>query len=252
MAGLFRLTTKGGCLMPKRLISTDVWSDAFVERLSYKAKYLFLYLITSPYTSQAGIGLATDKKIANDTDLNREDLPGLFSELSEIVSRKAEWFWIKNFFKHQCCNSSFAKGALKYAKNTPFFEEFKELNQVSLNTNTNINRSDQIRSDQEVSTPCRHPPDTVSTPCHENTENYPHPSRAMIVHNELLKALNKIQVSPEEIMIAEQLVAIGCNYDDIAAARKLKGKNSLQYLKNVVCECRDQRKTMENADDIPV
>ncbi len=85
-----------------------------------------------------------------------------------------------------------------------------------------------------------------------NDVSYLAPSRAMIIHNELLKALGKIQVSPEEIMIAEQLIAIGCNYDDIAAARKLKGKNSLQYLKNVVCECRDQRKTMENTDDIPV
>jgi len=81
---------------------------------------------------------------------------------------------------------------------------------------------------------------------------YPEPSRAMVVHNELLKALGKLQVSPEEILITERLLGIGCTYADIEQARKLKGKNFMQYLKDAVCECRDRRKALEELNDIPV
>lgn len=254
--------------MPKRFISSDLWSDALMEQLSYKAKYLFLYLITSPYTSQAGIGQATDKKISGDTDLNREELPKIFNELAPVVSRLGEWFWIRNFFKHQCCNGSFAKGALRYAKSTPFFEEFKKENEDRLNTNTKTeqNSSVQFSSVQEVSAPCRHSVETVLEPYRNSIDtisenqpeaaNYPSPEKALTIHSELLRALDKIVVSPEEIAIGKKLIDAGCTCEDIATARKAKGKNNLKYLQNIVCEMRDQRiKAQEDKtdyDNLPV
>lgn len=245
--------------MPKRLISSDFWSDGEAEKLSYRAKYLFLYLITSPYTSQAGIGQATDKKIANDTDLQRQDIPVIFGEITMLVERLNEWFWVKNFFRHQCCNTSFAKGAFKYAKNTPFVDKFIAYNQVELNRlniNTNINRSDQIRSDQEVSDfseKTRHRVDTVSTPCLVISTTAPTstPLHDRVHVDFIAKALGKLplSVSPEEVELCKELFKIGCTYSDIEAARLKKNKNSLKWLRNTVCECRDSRLESEALDD---
>jgi len=93
---------------------------------------------------------------------------------------------------------------------------------------------------------------TVENSCLLNhEENYPPPEKATGIHAALLTALNKLQVSPEEIAIAEKLLSIGCEYQDIEAARKLKNKNSLKYLQNVVCEMRDIRTKTEEIDDNP-
>lgn len=84
----------------------------------------------------------------------------------------------------------------------------------------------------------------------EEAEIYPSPEKAMNIHAELLKALDKVIVSPKEIMIAEKLIEAGCIFEDIAAARKEKGKNQLAYLQNIVCEMRDKRiKKQEDETD---
>jgi hypothetical protein len=75
----------------------------------------------------------------------------------------------------------------------------------------------------------------------EAEENYPPPLKAQTIYADLLKALDKIVISPKEIAIAEKLMAAGCTFEDIAAARKEKNKNQLAYLQNIVCEMRDRR-----------
>lgn len=72
------------------------------------------------------------------------------------------------------------------------------------------------------------------------------------IYNQLLKALNKISLSPEEILIGEKLLSAGCTYEDIEVARKEKNKNNLKYLRNIVCEVRDRRiKKQEHKDYEP-
>lgn len=224
--------------MPKRLISSDMWSDAFFEELSCKAKLLFIYLVTNAHTSQAGIGQVTDKKVAAETDIDRSEVPNLFAELAEQVERLQEWYWVRNFVRHQVGNRSFFKAAARYSERTPFntaFKKYYENNDFSVA---------QHSTAQEVSPPCRQALDTLSTPCR-------HPVASATIHNSLLKALDKINISPEEIEIAGQLITLGCDYQDIEAARKLKNKNNLKYLQNIVCEMRDIRKGAENLDEIP-
>lgn len=82
-------------------------------------------------------------------------------------------------------------------------------------------------------------------------KNYPPHGKAQTIYTDLLKALDKIVVSPKEVAIAEKLILAGCTFDDIAAARKLKGKNQLAYLQNIVCEMRDRRTKTEAADENP-
>lgn len=76
------------------------------------------------------------------------------------------------------------------------------------------------------------------------------------VYNHLLKALGKIMVSPEEVDICKQLLAIGCTFEDIREARLRKSKNNLRYLQNIVCEVRDERlkreKERNEVDELPI
>jgi len=76
-------------------------------------------------------------------------------------------------------------------------------------------------------------------------------SRPPKFHAKLLKALDKIIVSPEEILICEKLIAASCTFEDIEEARKEKGKNQLKYLQNIVCEMRDRRLKQEENNDNP-
>lgn len=57
----------------------------------------------------------------------------------------------------------------------------------------------------------------------------------------LAQSLGKPQVSDAEILIWQNLKSLGCSLVDVESARKRKSKNSLAYLKNVVCEERDKR-----------
>jgi hypothetical protein len=159
--------------MPKRFIDSDMWSDAFFEELSHKAKLLFIYLVTCSHTSQAGIGQATDKKVSAETDLRSADLPGAFSEIADKVERQAAWYWIKNFTKHQTGNNSFLKAAVKYAKRTPFFNAFIQYNGINENELLNSKQGNQhsIKNNinqhstgggYTVATPCLHPVATVA------------------------------------------------------------------------------------------
>lgn len=75
------------------------------------------------------------------------------------------------------------------------------------------------------------------------------PDDAKDIHSQLLKALNKISLSPEEILIGEKLISAGCTYEDIEAARKEKNKNNLKYLRNIVCEVRDRRIQRKEAEE---
>lgn len=68
--------------------------------------------------------------------------------------------------------------------------------------------------------------------------------------NELAAALGKIQVSDAELLTWQQLKKLKCTIADVAAARKKVGKNSLNYLKNSVCEERDKRAAQTQGVDL--
>jgi phage replication O-like protein O len=57
----------------------------------------------------------------------------------------------------------------------------------------------------------------------------------------LAKALGKLEVSEAELVIWQALEGLNCKIEDVESARTAKGKNNLSYLKNIVCEFRDER-----------
>ena len=108
------------------------------------------------------------------------------------------------------------------------------------NSKSNVSLADKIRLDK------------IRKEEEEEEKNYPSPEKAQTIYADLLKALDKIVVSPKEIAIAEKLMAAGCTFEDIAEARKSKGKNQLAYLQNIVCEMRDRRiKEQEAKNFVP-
>ncbi len=245
--------------MPKRFISSDFWNDAIIETLSFKAKFLFLYLITSPHSSQAGIGQATNRKIANETDLPLDEIESLFEELKPVVERQNEWFWVKNFLKHQGQNKNFCISALKYAERTPFFNEFVAKCSDLLNK-YNIK---QIRSEQEVSKPYANGIDTVSEqyqnsndtlskplaeslkPVFYQTESIP----GVSVNPEVIlcwsEKLSIIQFSELEKMAIHELYKLGCTPDDAFQARlenpKYFGRLDGEHTKRLIITHKDIR-----------
>jgi hypothetical protein len=160
--------------MTKRFIDSDMWSDAFFEELGHKAKLLFIYLITCSHTSQAGIGQTTDKKIAAETDLLKNELPALFDELAEKVERQGAWYWIKNFTKHQTGNNSFLKAAVKYARKTPFCDAFMLQNTINESELFNNKQPNQYINKYNINQHSTGGAYTVATPCLQGVGTMPH------------------------------------------------------------------------------
>jgi len=57
----------------------------------------------------------------------------------------------------------------------------------------------------------------------------------------LTEALGKLQVSDAELITWQALKEKGCTLEDVRSARISRGKNSLNFIRNNVCEARDAR-----------
>ena len=66
-----------------RTVTTDFWEDSKVEELGSTAKYVMLYLLTSPRTNLAGCYEVTYKRIGVDTGLSMGQVEKAIAELRE-------------------------------------------------------------------------------------------------------------------------------------------------------------------------
>ncbi|MBW2106601.1 MAG: hypothetical protein JRI26_11440 [Deltaproteobacteria bacterium] len=130
--------------MTYRKIDTQIWYDPWFQKLSLKGQHFFIYLWTNRHCNQAGLYEISLRTIEFDTGYKTT------SKLLEELQPKVYHFkedniiWIKNFFKYQCQNGSFASGAIKAIQDYPvkYVATFIEYNRKYL---------DQF--------------DTVQTPC---------------------------------------------------------------------------------------
>ena len=104
--------------MTCRVFSTKTWQDPWFESLSLKGKMLFIYLWTNNICNQAGMYKITKKRIEFEVGFKIDDA---VDELKEKVfwDQENEIVWVKNFFKWQCQNRSFAQAALKSISKLP-------------------------------------------------------------------------------------------------------------------------------------
>ncbi len=250
--------------MPKRMINSDIWSDKIFEGLGYKEKLLFIYLITSPYTSQAGIGQATDRRIAGDTGLDIKEIPDIMLNLDGLVERQQEWFWVKNFLVHQGQNPSFCMSAIKYAEKTPFSEKVKEIAEsmmanFELRASQRNQRNKYNRSDQKVGSPWvdgdptvgsknitnTHGDSTNTVELDINTRPYNGKTASANTILQWSQSLGICQFSELEKMAILDLTKKGCIAEDAFAARlnnpKYFGKIDNEHTRRLIVTQKDIR-----------
>jgi hypothetical protein len=90
------------------MIDTRFWDDAYVARLSPTEKLAFLYLLTSPLTTIAGVYELPLRRAAFDVGLPEPELAACISRLEQDgkVVRRGDWVGIVNFVRHQSLNPS--------------------------------------------------------------------------------------------------------------------------------------------------
>lgn len=90
-----------------RTIKISFWNDPFIEELEPNEKLLYLYLFTSPHTSNIGLLEVTSKKIAFETGLS---IQGVNSGLSKLekerkIIRDGQFILVARFIKNQSSTS---------------------------------------------------------------------------------------------------------------------------------------------------
>ena len=244
--------------MPKRMISSDMWSDKAFEGLGQREKLLFIYLITSPYTSQAGIGQVTDKRISDDTGLDKNDIAEIMANISGLVERNDEWFWVKKFLLHQGQNPNFCTSAMKYAEKTPFAEQVKLIaDEMIEKFSSRSNKKNKYnRTEQKVSLPLCNGNDTVTQPYNNGSDtvdiesdinNKPYDGKTAGAETiaEWSKRLGVLQFSELEKMAILDLTNRGCTSHDAFAARlaspKFFGKLDNEHTRRLIVTQKDIR-----------
>lgn len=88
--------------MKTRIIKTRYWADGSIHKLSKEARYLFIYLLTSPYINLCGIFELPDEYIKLETGLTEKELEKAKEQLIAInkVRFHNGWLYIVNADKH--------------------------------------------------------------------------------------------------------------------------------------------------------
>lgn len=105
----------------QRIVNTRFWDDAYIARLNPTEKLLFLYLLTSPLTTIAGIYELPVKRVAFDTGLPVKEIEQGFSKLERDgkILRQEDWIAIVNFVRHQTLNPKVRQGIILELNRSP-------------------------------------------------------------------------------------------------------------------------------------
>lgn len=105
----------------QRIVNTRFWDDAYIARLNPTEKLLFLYLLTSPLTTIAGVYELPVKRVAFDTGLPAKEIEHGFSKLERDgkIIRLEDWVAIVNFIKHQTLNPKVRQGIVLELRRSP-------------------------------------------------------------------------------------------------------------------------------------
>lgn len=104
-----------------RIVNTRFWDDAYITRLNPNEKLLFLYLLTNPLTTIAGVYELSLKRAAFDTGLPLKEISVVLSRLESDLKivRQDDWIGIVNFVKHQSLNPKVRQGIIAELERVP-------------------------------------------------------------------------------------------------------------------------------------
>lgn len=105
----------------QRIVNTRFWDDAYIALLNPNEKLLFLYLLTSPLTTIAGVYELPVKRVAFDTGLPLAEIKQGFLKLERDgkILRQEDWVAIVNFIKHQTLNPKVRQGIILELQRSP-------------------------------------------------------------------------------------------------------------------------------------
>ena len=137
-----------------RYINTKFWTDNYIVELDPIEKLLFIYLLTNPLTSIAGIYEISLRQIAFDTGIDRDMVKRILGRFKtdKRIDYMDGWIIIKNFLKHQKINPMIQKGIDDILNNLPhslhiaYDSLSKPLNYSNSNTNINSNSNSNTNS----------------------------------------------------------------------------------------------------------
>lgn len=88
----------------QRYISTSFWDDRWIRSLNPSDRYLYLYLMTNPLTTIAGIYRITIDRIAFDTGYDERTLRPMlecFKSAGKAIFHRDEWMILPSWPSHQ-------------------------------------------------------------------------------------------------------------------------------------------------------
>jgi len=96
----------------QRIVNTRYWDDSYVARMSPNEKLCFLYLLTNPLTTIAGVYELSLKRAAFDVGLSMKEIGKIFDQLEKDgkIIRENDWIAIVNFIRHQSLNPKVRRG----------------------------------------------------------------------------------------------------------------------------------------------
>lgn len=105
----------------QRLVNTNFWKDTYVIDLDPVQKLLFLYFLTNPRTSLAGVYEISIREVAFDTGIDKDMVEKILNKfmVDEKMYYKNGWIVLYNFVKHQRLNPSIVRGIEKAVEELP-------------------------------------------------------------------------------------------------------------------------------------
>jgi len=139
----------------QRRVNTAFWDDPYIEKLSYNERYFFLFLITNPHTTIAGIYEISVKKMSFYTGLKTDQIEKFLSKL--IKDKKVlyirNYIFMVNAIRHQMLSEKIVAGIKNIVEALPFdisscvsitnhrvSIDFDSLSNLHIDINININK----------------------------------------------------------------------------------------------------------------
>jgi hypothetical protein len=153
----------------QRVVNTKFWDDSYVARMSPNEKLVFLYLLTNPLTTIAGVYEISLKRAAFDIGLSMKEVGKVFDRLENDgkILREGDWLGIVNFIRHQSLNPKVRRGIEIELEKVPkslierigidfdsLFEPSDKLSHSNSNLNSNFNSNPNFKaaSEEKLST----------------------------------------------------------------------------------------------------
>lgn len=99
----------------QRLVNTNFWKDIYIIDLDPSQKLLFLYFLTNPKTTLAGVYEISLREVAFDTGIDRDMVGKILNKfcMDGKMYYENNWIVLRNFIKHQRMNPSIKIGIEK-------------------------------------------------------------------------------------------------------------------------------------------